>query len=230
MSRIALLAATTFAMTGSAIASIQDVSVTKLEDSYQIHVVTEEQSWVPLHPDKGIFPKLHREVTFLTSGSGQTEVIDGQEYKKFSIGKDVFAILDNCLYSDGEILFSPNAGKLIIRGNLAPGYTSYTNHSGSYRNVRFSSPAITELQKNSDLSKLAGSFVRVKGGFGRHREFVSEVGASYDVTDLCYPKYNEPTQILAQIIQPRFGSAYLFVLRKEGTPQNKCCLGHRSNE
>jgi hypothetical protein len=222
MIRIALLVAGIFAIVESAAARTVEASVTKLENDYEIRVVIEERSWIPLDPQAGFFPMRHHEEWFLTTGDGESKTIDGRQYKKFAIGKDVLPIGDNCLYSDGEILFSTDADELIIKANLAPGYPHYNNHLDTYRNVKFSSLSIIELQKTSDLMELAGSVVKARGTFPESRQFLSEAGVTYEVSDSCTPKDNKPIEILARVFKPHSGAPYLYVLRKEGI---KCCRG-----
>lgn len=208
--------------TGIPFTGTEAATVTNLGDSYEIRV--EKEKRIILHPDQGFFPIQHREVTFLTWGLGATETIDGQEFRKFSIGKDAFALLDNCLYSDGEILFSVATRKLIIKGNLSPNpsYSYYPNHSGTYLNANFVSPTIVDLQATSTLKELDGALVRVKGK-NTTDGFVTEHGVSYEYV-ACHPMDNQPSQILARVILTTTGRLYLRGIRKEGVPQEKCCF------
>jgi hypothetical protein len=206
----------------TACTTVKQTSITQLDDSFEIVVIAEEQSLIPLHPDKGVFPKLHREVRFITVGKGSDVKIDGHEYKKFVIGKDIVPTLEHCVYSKGEVLFSWQLRKLIIKTTLAKEYSHYSNLSGTYENVDLFFSPVIELTNASNLYSLSGKHIRLRGYFLHEHAFVSESGIEFEAAALCIPKSKKTIQILARVIQPNFGPTYLYVLRIEGDTHN-CC-------
>jgi hypothetical protein len=207
----------------SALAVTEVATVTKLGESYEIYVKTVDQSFIPFHPDKGFFPKLRRMVQFVTTGPGTTKMIDGHPYQHFTLKRDIFPVLDNCLYSSGEILFSEESRELIIQGRLSERHSAYKNHSGKYTQVEFASPRIETLNKDLDLSNPDVNYVRATGTFVEHRTFLAE-GKRHEITAWCPPVNGDPVDILARVYHPTAGNGapYLFVLRHDGWPNGEC--------
>jgi hypothetical protein len=206
-------------------ARTETVTVADLGGIYEVVVVTEEQSLIPFHPDKGFFPKLRREVRFVTTGPGAITTIDGHKFRRFVINDDIVTILDNCLYSSGEVLFSEQAGQLIINATLSSSHSEYSNHSGTYRNVEYSRPGIATLDKGKSLAGVDYTYVRAMGYFLPDKRQFRADGALYEILDLCSPKENEPAEIFARVIRPVVGhrTPYLYVLRKVGREKMRCC-------
>ena len=219
-----LLAGALVFVSSSSLARTEIASVAKVGDMFHIEIVTVEQSLIPIHPDKGFFPKIRRQVQFVTTGPGEKITVAGHDYQRFVINRDAVTVLDNCLYSEGEIRFSEKFGELIIKGKLSPKHSHYTNHSGRYKNVQFLHPEIVALDRNIDLSSIPDSYVTATGTFGPGlREFVSN-GVSYEALDWCTPKNDEPTEIVAHVIVPtgKDRTPFLYVLRKTGETQRRC--------
>jgi hypothetical protein len=216
--KLALLAVTLAFVSSSSLARTEVATVAKVADMYHIKIVTVEQSLIPFHPDKGFFPKIRREVQFVTTGPGEKITVADREYQRFVINRDVVTVLDNCIYSEGEIRFSEKFGELIIEGKLSAKHSHYTNHSGDYKGVQFLHPVIVAIDKNVVLSSIPDSYVTATGTFGsRRREFVSN-GVTYEALDSCAQENDEPTEIVARVIVPTGGSRnpFLYVLRKTG--------------
>lgn len=216
--KLALLAGTLAFTSLSSLARTEVATVAKLADMYHIKIVTVEQSLIPLHPDKGFFPKIRREVEFITTGPGEKITVAGREYQRFVINRDVVTVLDNCIYSEGEVRLSEKFGELIVEGKLSAKHSHYTNHSGHYKDVQFLHPAIVALDKNVILGSIPDSYVTATGTFpSGQRAFVSN-GVTYEAVDLCAPRDDAPTDMVAQVIvptgEPR--KPFLYVLRKTG--------------
>mgnify|MGYP006957128697 FL=1 len=78
-------------------AKVLSARVDDLGDLYQIVLVFERQSLIPLDPDRGFFPKIRSEDRFVAWGEGQIVTLHGHVYRRFEIGHDVRAMPDNCV-------------------------------------------------------------------------------------------------------------------------------------
>ncbi len=224
--KLVLLAVTLAGLSSPSLARTETATVAKVGDMYHINVVTVEQSLIPFHPDKGFFPKIRREVQFVTTGPGERVTIAGREYQRFVINRDVVTVLDNCIYSEGEIRFSEKLGELIIKGKLSDKHAHYTNHSGDYTGVQFLHPEVVALDKNVVLGSISDSYITATGSLGSgRREFVSN-GVTYEALDSCTSESDDPIDIVARVIVPRGGDRkpYFYVLRKTGeTRKSRWC-------
>ncbi|MFZ2161120.1 MAG: hypothetical protein WAW02_02775 [Sideroxyarcus sp.] len=223
--KLAFLSGILAVVSTSSLARTEIATVAKVGDIYHIEIVTVEQSLIPFHPDKGFFPKIRREVQFVTSGPGEKITVAGHEYQRFVINRDAVTVLDNCVYSEGEIQLSEKLGELIVKGKLSASHSEYTNHSGHYKGVQFLHPAVVSLDKNVVLSTIPGGYVTATGTFGSdRREFVSN-GVTYEALDLCVSRNDEQIEIVAHVIVPTSEprNPYLFVLRKTSEAKHRCC-------
>lgn len=205
-------------------AKVLSARVDDLGDLYQIVLVFERQSLIPLDPDRGFFPKIRSEDRFVAWGEGQIVTLHGHVYRRFEIGHDVRSMPDNCVYRSGELLLSEASGELIIRARLSNTHSQYTNRSGRYRDVVFSHFVRTGLSADSNLGALGETYVEATGHFDDDKRAFVLGDRAFPAMDLCNGSDDGTLKILAHVVTPRAPSEpYLFVLRKNDQSGPMCC-------
>ncbi len=205
-------------------AKVLSARVDDLGDLYQIVLQFERQSLIPIHPDKGFFPKIRSEARFIAWGAGQSVTRHGHTYRRFEIGQDIQSMPDNCIYRTGEVLLAEASGELVIRTTLSDSHSHYTNPSGHYRDITFRHPDRASLSADSDLAAMGDAYVEASGHFDTdNRAFVLGERA-LPAMDLCTERGDTAVNILAQVVTPRAPSEpYLLVLRKNDQIGPRCC-------
>jgi hypothetical protein len=220
-----LLAVLFLSLGSTAHAASETVTVTELDGSYEVVIITEEQTLIPIHPDKGFFPKQTYDTRFITRGAGSASTLAGRPARRFTVSEDAVTAIDNCIHAKGELVFSEEAGELLLDADLTRSHSRYKNHSATYRQVRFFHPTIRDLKATDSLLQLRDVYVRAQGHFsddGRH--FVIG-GSQFRSLDACTPGPAERVEILARVIHPRTREPdpYLYILRKSGSENSRCC-------
>lgn len=208
----------------TAAAKVLSARVDDLGDLIQIVLMFERQSLIPLHPDRGFFPKIRSEDRFVAWGEGQMVRLHGHTYRRFEIGRDIRSVPDHCVYRSGEVLISEADGEVIIHASLSDSHSRYTNPSGRYRDVEFTHQELATLPAGTDLHALRDHYVEATGRFDHENRLFVVDGNAYPAMDLCSNTGDQSVKVLAHVLVPRGESPpYLFVLRKGEQIGPMCC-------
>jgi hypothetical protein len=127
------------------------VTVTAIDDGYDIRLLSEGRYLMPLTPE-GPFPKWSHGIRLFAEGSGEKIEMDGLLYKKYRIGKDLTAVN----YSSGIVCISEEGKRLV---------TQEIDGGKEFDNITIEHPQIVSLNQDSKIEDLDHCYIRARGRF-----------------------------------------------------------------
>jgi hypothetical protein len=171
------------------------VSVTAIDDGYEIRITSVGRSMLPIGPE-GPFKKWSQETRFLAQGSGEQAEIDGLTCKKYTLGRDLETTWLSHMFSICTIYVSEDAKRLVVQGTLAADTKYLINLSGTYNGITIDHPEILPLPAHATIEDFDRRYVRVRGhvkdGFLKTGGNTVAVGhwneGDYEVVGLVYKR------------------------------------------
>ncbi len=146
------------------------VSVTAIDEGYEIRITSSGRSRLPLGPE-GSFKEWSQETRFLAQGSGEQKKIDGLIYKKYTMGRDLETTWLSDMFSHCTVCISEEAKRLVVQGELSADKNYLINHSGTYDGITIDRPKFFPCLNmlRSKISTIATSGRRAMSRTGKLR-------------------------------------------------------------